>query len=119
MIATGVEAVRGAQGLCRAELAEEVDEKALRAVYRESYADEPFVRVVAQRRGMYRLPEPKILSGSNFCDVGFVLRPGQVLLMAALDNLVKGGAGNAVQCMNVRFGRPERRGLEFPGLHPN
>jgi N-acetyl-gamma-glutamyl-phosphate/LysW-gamma-L-alpha-aminoadipyl-6-phosphate reductase len=119
MIATGVEAVRGAQVLCRAELTEDVDETALRAVYRESYADEPFVRVVAQRRGMYRLPEPKILSGSNFCDVGFALRPPHVLLMAALDNLVKGGAGNAVQCMNIRFGRPERLGLEFPGLHPN
>ncbi len=121
MIATGVEAVRGVQVLCRAELVDGVDEPALRAVYRKSYADEPFVRVVAQRRGMYRLPEPKILAGSNFCDVGFALQPGQphVLLMAALDNLVKGGAGNAVQCMNIRFGWPERLGLEFPGLHPN
>lgn len=121
MIATGVEAVRGVQVLCRAELAEGVDEAALRVAYRKAYADEPFVRVVAQRRGLYRLPEPKILSGSNFCDVGFALAPGQshVLLMAALDNLVKGGAGNAVQCMNIRFGWPERLGLEFPGLHPN
>jgi N-acetyl-gamma-glutamyl-phosphate/LysW-gamma-L-alpha-aminoadipyl-6-phosphate reductase len=121
MIATGVEAVRGVQVLCRAELTESLEEKALRAIYRESYADEPFVRVVAQRRGIYRLPEPKILSGSNFCDVGFALHPGQphVLLIAALDNLVKGGAGNAVQCLNIRFRWPERLGLEFPGLHPN
>jgi len=121
MIATGSQAVRGVQVHCRAQLAAGVDEAALRATYRRYYAAEPFVRVVAQRRGMYRLPEPKLLYGSNFCDVGFALFPGQphVLLIGALDNLVKGGAGNAVQCLNIRFGWPERLGLEFPGLHPN
>ena len=121
MIATGAQAVRGVQALCRAKLVDNIDETALRKVYRRYYADEPFVRVVAQRHGLYRLPEPKLLSGSNFCDVGFALHPGQphVLLMGALDNLVKGAAGNAVQCMNVRLGWPERLGLEFPGLHPN
>jgi LysW-gamma-L-alpha-aminoadipyl-6-phosphate/LysW-L-glutamyl-5-phosphate reductase len=121
MTATGVEAVRGVQVLCRGRLAEPVDEARLRAVYRRHYGDEPFVRVVARRRGPHRLPDPKILSGSNFCDVGFATDPegGHALLIGALDNLVKGGAGNAVQCMNVRFGLPERTGLEFPGLHPN
>jgi LysW-gamma-L-alpha-aminoadipyl-6-phosphate/LysW-L-glutamyl-5-phosphate reductase len=121
MIATGSQAVRGVQVLCRAQLAGAVNEAALRAAYRKYYAAEPFMRVVAQRHGLYRLPEPKLLSGSNFCDVGFALYPDQphVLLIGALDNLVKGGAGNAVQCMNVRFGWPERMGLEFPGLHPN
>ncbi|MEU4333828.1 N-acetyl-gamma-glutamyl-phosphate reductase [Micromonospora lupini] len=120
MTATGVEAVRGVQVLCRVPLADGVDEVATRAVYRRYYRDEPFVRVVAARRGTYRLPEPKILAGSNFCDVGFAVDPdgGWALLVAALDNLVKGGAGNAVQCLNVRFGWPERLGLEFPGLHP-
>jgi N-acetyl-gamma-glutamyl-phosphate/LysW-gamma-L-alpha-aminoadipyl-6-phosphate reductase len=121
MTATGMQAVRGVQVLCRATLAKGVDESALREVYRAHYASEPFVRVVAQRRGLYRLPEPKLLSGSNFCDVGFALHPGQphALFIGALDNLVKGAAGNAVQCMNVRLGWPERLGLEFPGLHPN
>jgi N-acetyl-gamma-glutamyl-phosphate/LysW-gamma-L-alpha-aminoadipyl-6-phosphate reductase len=121
MTATGTQAVRGVQVLCRVKLAGDVDEPALRAAYRAYYASEPFVRVVAQRRGLYRLPEPKLLSGSNFCDVGFALYPGQphALLIGALDNLVKGSAGNAVQCMNVRLGWPERLGLEFPGLHPN
>lgn len=121
MIATGLQAVRGVQVLCRAQLAVAINEAALRDAYRKYYAAEPFVRVVAQRRGLYRLPEPKLLYGSNFCDVGFALYPGQpyVLLISALDNLVKGGAGNAVQCMNIRFGWPERMGLEFPGLHPN
>ncbi|MFI6934016.1 N-acetyl-gamma-glutamyl-phosphate reductase [Streptomyces sp. NPDC050287] len=121
MTATGVEAVRGVQLLCRAALADGVDERAIRATYRSWYGDEPFVRIVAARRGMHRFPDAKILSGSNFCDVGFALDRGAstVTVIAALDNLVKGGAGNAVQCMNVRFGEPEERGLEFTGLHPN
>jgi N-acetyl-gamma-glutamyl-phosphate/LysW-gamma-L-alpha-aminoadipyl-6-phosphate reductase len=121
MSATGVEAVRGVQLLCRATLQDGAGEPAIRAAYRRAYQDEPFVRVVAHRRGAYRYPEPKILLGSNFCDVGFALEPGtaQVTVIAALDNLVKGGAGNALQCLNIRVGWPERLGLEFPGLHPN
>ncbi|MEV6980973.1 N-acetyl-gamma-glutamyl-phosphate reductase [Sphaerisporangium sp. NPDC051017] len=127
MSATGVEAVRGVQVMCRARLVPGADERAVRSAFRAAYAEEPFVRVVAQKRGLYRLPEPKILSGSNFCDVGFAVdddepAEGQgraVVLVAALDNLVKGGAGNAVQCMNIRYGWPERAGLAFAGLHPN
>ncbi|MEU1916662.1 N-acetyl-gamma-glutamyl-phosphate reductase [Streptomyces massasporeus] len=118
MTATGVEAVRGVQVVARVTLEDGVDERALRAAYRDAYAEEPFVRVVAQRRGGYRLPEPKILNGSNFCDVGFAADGADAVLVGALDNLVKGGAGNAVQCLNVRFGWPERLGLEFTGLHP-
>jgi N-acetyl-gamma-glutamyl-phosphate/LysW-gamma-L-alpha-aminoadipyl-6-phosphate reductase len=121
MTATGVEAVRGVQLLCRVRSADGVDERSIRAAYRVSYKDEPFVRVVAHRRGMHRFPDAKILSGSNFCDVGFACDPGspQLTVISALDNLVKGGAGNAVQCMNIRFGLPETRGLEFTGLHPS
>ncbi len=121
MSATGVEAVRGVQLLCRAQVSKGVDEHAIRAAYRARYSNEPFVRVVAHRRGLHRFPDAKILSGSNFCDVGFALDPGAptVTVIAALDNLVKGGAGNAVQCLNIRFGLPETAGLEFTGLHPN
>ncbi|MBV9822536.1 MAG: N-acetyl-gamma-glutamyl-phosphate reductase, partial [Actinobacteria bacterium] len=58
--------------------------------------------------------------GTNYCDIGFAVdeRHRQVIAVAALDNLVKGGAGNAVQCLNIRFGLPERAGLDFIGLHP-
>ncbi|MEU9607358.1 N-acetyl-gamma-glutamyl-phosphate reductase [Streptomyces sp. NPDC048057] len=121
MTATGVEAVRGVQILGRAQLSPGADERSIRAAYRDHYSAEPFVRVVAHRRGLHRFPDAKILSGSNFCDVGFALDRGaaQVTVIAALDNLVKGGAGNAVQCMNVRYGLPEEQGLEFTGLHPN
>lgn len=121
MAATGVEAVRGVQVLCRCRLVDGADGRAVREIYRSAYADEPFVRIVAHKRGLYRLPEPKILSGTNFCDVGFAVDAGapSAVLVAALDNLVKGGAGNAVQAMNIRQGWPERTGLEFPGLHPS
>jgi len=120
LTATGVEAVRGVQVLCRTTLRRETTEAQVRALYRDRYRGEPFVRIVAKRRGGYRLPEPKILTGSNFCDVGFAVDrdAGRLLAVAALDNLVKGGAGAAVQSMNIRMGWPERRGLEFPGLHP-
>jgi N-acetyl-gamma-glutamyl-phosphate/LysW-gamma-L-alpha-aminoadipyl-6-phosphate reductase len=120
MTATAVEAVRGVQVVCRTRLARGATESDIRTAYRSRYAGERFVRVVAQRRGLYRLPEPKILTGSNFCDVGFAVEPGsrRLLAVAALDNLVKGGAGNAVQALNVRMGWPESLGLEFPGLHP-
>jgi LysW-gamma-L-alpha-aminoadipyl-6-phosphate/LysW-L-glutamyl-5-phosphate reductase len=121
MTATGVEAVRGVQVVSRVRLTPGITESAVRAAYRNHYGSEPFVRVVAHRRGTYRYPEPKILLGSNFCDVGFALDPvtAETTVIAALDNLVKGGAGNAVQCLNIRLGWPERLGLEFPGLHPN
>jgi [amino group carrier protein]-6-phospho-L-2-aminoadipate/5-phospho-L-glutamate reductase len=120
MSATGVEAVRGAQVVCRVPLAEPRRAAEVRRRYLDRYRDEPFVRVVAQHRGLYRLPEPKILTGSNFCDVGFAVddHTSTVIAVAALDNLVKGGAGNAVQCLNIRMGLPESTGLRFAGLHP-
>ncbi|MFD0371232.1 N-acetyl-gamma-glutamyl-phosphate reductase [Streptomyces sp. NPDC127114] len=120
MTATGVEAVRGVQTVCHATLRPGVDKSAVRRAFREHYRDEPFVRVVAHQRGTFRYPEPKILLGSNFCDVGFAVdeEAGRLVTIAALDNLMKGGAGNAVQCLNIRMGWPENLGLSFPGLHP-
>ena len=120
MTATGVEAVRGVQVACHARARGAASERAVRASYREHYAGEPFIRIVAHRRGIHRYPDPKVLLGSNFCDVGFAAAAGSSRLtaIAALDNLVKGGAGAAVQCLNIRMGWPERLGLEFAGLHP-
>jgi N-acetyl-gamma-glutamyl-phosphate/LysW-gamma-L-alpha-aminoadipyl-6-phosphate reductase len=72
MTVTGVEAVRGAQVVCHATASQPgLDEKTLRRAYRDRYAGEPFVRIVAHKRGAHRLPDPKILAGTNFCDVGF------------------------------------------------
>jgi N-acetyl-gamma-glutamyl-phosphate/LysW-gamma-L-alpha-aminoadipyl-6-phosphate reductase len=116
MTVTAVEAVRGAQVVCHA--TGTPGELALRRAYRARYAGEPFIRIVAHRSGLHRLPDPAILAGSNFCDIGFAVEDDRVTIIAALDNLMKGGAGNAVHCLNVAMGWPERLGLEFAGLHP-
>ncbi len=97
-----------------------LDERALWRIYRAAYQHEPFIRLVKERSGVYRYPEPKILAGSNYCDIGFEYDPEQrrVVVMAALDNLMKGAAGNAVQALNSMCGWDETLGLTFPGLHP-
>jgi len=117
---TSVGIVRGALATCHCLLHEELDEREAWKLYREDYGDEPFVRLVRARRGIHRYPEPKILTASNYCDVGFAADAGQrrLVVIAAIDNLMKGAAGSAVQTMNVMYGFPETIGLEFPGLHP-
>jgi N-acetyl-gamma-glutamyl-phosphate/LysW-gamma-L-alpha-aminoadipyl-6-phosphate reductase len=117
---TSVELVRGALATAHVFPREPVTEKDLWRLYREAYNGEPFVRIVRERQGTYRLPEPKILAGSNYADVGFALdeASGRVVSICAIDNLMKGAAGSAVQCMNLMCGFDETAGLEFPGLHP-
>ena len=117
---TSVSIVRGALATCHCLLHEELEEQEVWKLYRQDYGKEPFVRLVRARRGIHRYPEPKILTASNYCDVGFVADPGQrrLVVIAAIDNLMKGAAGSAVQSMNVMYGWPETLGLEFPGLHP-
>ena len=118
--ATAIEMVRGVLATAHCFLSENLSEREVWKVYREDYGREPFVRLVAERRGVYRYPEPKILAGSNFCDVGFARdeEGDRLVVIAALDNLMKGAAGNALQAMNVMYGWEETLGLEFPGLHP-
>ncbi|MGA8542608.1 MAG: N-acetyl-gamma-glutamyl-phosphate reductase [Thermoplasmata archaeon] len=115
-----VEAVRGILSTCHGFVNRPVDEKELWRTYRAAYGTEPFVRIVHESDGIHREPEPKILAGTNFCDIGFATDPhaSRVVAIAAIDNLMKGAAGNAVQCLNVRAGFRETTGLEFPGLHP-
>jgi N-acetyl-gamma-glutamyl-phosphate/LysW-gamma-L-alpha-aminoadipyl-6-phosphate reductase len=117
---TSVGIVRGALATCHCLLHENIDEREIWGFYREDYKGEPFVRLVKSRRGIHRHPEPKILTASNYCDIGFVADPGhrRAVIIAAIDNLMKGAAGSAVQSMNVMVGLPETMGLEFPGLHP-
>lgn len=117
---TSVDTVRGALATCHCLLDQDLDEKEVWRCYREDYGEEPFIRLVRSKRGIYRYPEPKILAGSNYCDIGFEVDPGQrrLVVVAAIDNLMKGAAGSAVQSMNLMCGLPERMGLEFPGLHP-
>jgi N-acetyl-gamma-glutamyl-phosphate/LysW-gamma-L-alpha-aminoadipyl-6-phosphate reductase len=118
--ATAIEAVRGVLATCHVFLKDGIEEKDVWRAYRSEYGDEPFMRIVKERQGVYRYPEPKILAGTNFCDVGFEkeARGARLVVMAALDNLGKGAAGNGVQAMNLACALPETTGLEFPGLHP-
>ncbi len=118
--ATSIEAVRGILATGHVFLREQVTDRDLWGIYRTVYGEEPFIRIVKERTGIHRAPEPKILSGTNFCDVGFEADPHstRVVVTAATDNLMKGAAGQAVQSMNLRFGFDETLGLEFIGLHP-
>ncbi|GCE13714.1 N-acetyl-gamma-glutamyl-phosphate reductase [Tengunoibacter tsumagoiensis] len=118
--ATAIELVRGILVTAHVFTSERIEEKALWKIYREAYGREPFIRLVKEKTGVYRYPEPKILAGSNFCDIGFEVDADQqrIVVIAALDNLMKGAAGNGVQVLNSMFGWDETVGLSFPGLHP-
>lgn len=88
----------------------------LKAAYDKYYKDEKFVRVLPKDV----VPETRWVEGSNFVDVNFKIdeRTGRVIMMGALDNLVKGAAGQAVQNMNLLFGLPETEGLELVPVFP-
>lgn len=120
MTATAVERVRGVLVTAHLWLTPGVGEDQVLAAMRAAYDDEPFVRLVRAMRGNHRVPDPRILDGTNFCDVGFAVDEdsGRLVTMAALDNLVKGTAGHAMQSLNLALGLPEGTGLGFTGLHP-
>ncbi|HLF25057.1 MAG TPA: N-acetyl-gamma-glutamyl-phosphate reductase [Anaerolineae bacterium] len=117
---TAVDLVRGVLAAAHVFVKPGTAEKDLWKAYRAAYANEPFVRIVKDKTGIHRLPDPKILAGSNYADVGFDLDPdsGRVVALAAIDNLMKGASGSAVQALNILCGFEETAGLEFPGLHP-
>ncbi|MBU7043667.1 MAG: N-acetyl-gamma-glutamyl-phosphate reductase [Theionarchaea archaeon] len=116
--ATAVEMVRGVLITAHLKLKESLTEKEVWNSYRTQYGEEPFIRLINRKSGIYRYPEPKLLAGTNFCDIGFSVEGDHLVVIAALDNLMKGAAGQAVHAMNVMCGFDERAGLEFGGLHP-
>lgn len=89
-------------------------------MYRSLYEKEPFIRIVKYRKGLYQLPDPKVVIGTNFCDIGFEIDPRtrRLVIFSAIDNLMKGAAGQGVQCLNIMLGIDEKTGLESPGFHP-
>ena len=91
-------------------------EEQVRAAYEKYYQNEKFVRVL--EKGL--CPETKWVEGSNYVDVNFKIDPRtkRVIMMGAMDNLVKGAAGQAVQNMNLMFGLPESAGLELVPMFP-
>lgn len=117
---TSVDLVRGVLATAHGTVKLGVTTKDLWKAYRTVAAENPFLRVVKEQRGIYRVPEPKLLAGSNYADLGFDLDEsnGHVVSICAIDNLMKGASGTAVQCMNLMLGFEETLGLEFSGLHP-
>ena len=99
-----------------ATLKKDVTGEEVKAIYDKYYADEKFVRVLDE--GV--CPETKWVEGSNYVDIGFKLDPrtNRIVMMGAIDNLVKGAAGQAVQNMNLLFGLPESEGLELVPMFP-
>ena len=118
--ATSIEMVRGILATCHVFLSADITEKDVWKIFREDYAHEPFIRIVKERSGIHRYPEPKLLVGTNYCDIGFERDPdsNRLVVISAIDNLMKGAAGQAVQNFNLMLGLAETTGLEFPGLHP-
>ena len=99
-----------------ATLKKEVTYEEVKAVYDQYYAKEKFVRVLDRDV----CPETKWVEGSNYVDIGFKIDPrtNRIIMMGAIDNLVKGAAGQAVQNMNLLFGLPEEEGLELVPMFP-
>jgi len=87
---------------------------------RGMYGNEPFIRLVKYLKGPYQLPDPKIVTGTNFCDVGFEIdeHANRLIMFTALDNMVKGAAGQGVQCLNIMMGIDETTALKSTGFHP-
>lgn len=120
MTAVATDRVRGILMTAQTFLKKGLTEKDVWGAYRAVYGSAPFIRMVKVKKGIHRYPDPNIVEGTNFCDVGFELEEdtGRLVVISAIDNLVKGTAGHAVQSLNLRLGWPEGLGLEFTGLHP-
>ncbi|MEO3947306.1 N-acetyl-gamma-glutamyl-phosphate reductase [Gorillibacterium sp. CAU 1737] len=107
---------RGILSTIYAKLTERRSEEELAEAYRSYYEGRPFVRI--RRPGTW--PATKEVAGSNYCDIGFSIdeRTGRVTIVSAIDNLVKGAAGQAVQNLNLLMGWNEEAGLDFAPLYP-
>ncbi len=107
---------RGILVTAYADLCEGVNTEQVREAYAEAYRDEPFIRLLGENS----CPQTRWVEGSNYVDLGYVLdhRTGRIIAMGAIDNLVKGAAGQAVQNMNLLFGFAENEGLSMPPLFP-
>jgi N-acetyl-gamma-glutamyl-phosphate reductase len=107
---------RGILSTIYAKLKKDISLGELHSLYCAFYADEKFVRICPE--GSY--PNISSVCGSNYCDIGLVVDPRtkRVIIMAAIDNLIKGAAGQAVQNMNIIYGFKEDTGLQAAPLYP-
>ncbi|MDQ0794850.1 N-acetyl-gamma-glutamyl-phosphate reductase [Streptomyces sp. B1I3] len=120
MSAYGVSNVRGLLASCYVFTDEAPGIRELQRAYLRFYREHPFVRVRRSDETLIPMPDPQATLGSNYCDVTVLHDPegGRVVVLAALDNLIKGAAGQAVQALNMRFGLPEESGLTMQPVMP-
>ncbi|MFB6354395.1 MAG: N-acetyl-gamma-glutamyl-phosphate reductase [Halobacteriales archaeon] len=115
-----VDMIRGAAATSHLFPGDDVGKGDCWSAYRGAYADEPFVRLLGGAGGVYRYPEPKAIAGTNQVEIAFELDHDhdRLVVFSAIDNVMKGAAGQAVQAANVALGLDETAGLAFRGLHP-
>ncbi len=109
-----IPSVRGILTTAHIFVKEELSEEEVRDIYRNFYQDKPFIRLI---KG---IPVLGSVRGSNFCDIGFEIEKGsdRIVVISAIDNLVKGASGQAIQNMNLMLGLPETTGLWTPAIAP-
>ncbi|MFF9197500.1 N-acetyl-gamma-glutamyl-phosphate reductase [Streptomyces sp. NPDC014779] len=120
MSAYGVSHVRGLLTSSYVFTDEKVDQRELQRAYTRFYKGERFVRVRRNNETLIPVPDPQAVLGSNFCDVTVLHdeEGDRIVVLAALDNLIKGAAGQAVQAANIRFGIAEETGLTMQPVMP-
>lgn len=120
LTAVATDRVRGILMTAQTFLRERLTEKEVWGAYRKVFGNAPFIRMVKLKKGIHRYPDPGVVEGTNYCDIGFELEEdtGRLVVISAIDNLVKGTAGHAIQSLNLRMSWEETLGLEFTGLHP-
>ncbi len=120
MTLTAAEMVRGVQMFARVRLVRKMEEPEIWKLFRSCWKEEPFIDLCPSRPGHLRFPDPRMVLGSNRVQIGFALaEDGRSLLVgSALDNLLKGAAGTAVQAANLMFRLPETLGLEMMPVYP-
>jgi len=118
--AHAVNLTRGILGTIYSFPLNEIDERTIIKAYRKFYRKEKFIRFRKMKAGLFRLPDPKLIMGTNYVDVGFELdnHIDRIISLCALDNLVKGTAGNATQCLNIIAGFPQEKGIKQIGMFP-
>jgi N-acetyl-gamma-glutamyl-phosphate/LysW-gamma-L-alpha-aminoadipyl-6-phosphate reductase len=117
---TSVELIRGVSAAVHLTLPPGLQDRDFWSAYRNVWSGQPFVRIVHEKTGLHRHPEPRLLAGTNYADVGWEYDPksGRAVLLCAIDNLGKGAAGSAVQCMNLMCSFEETTALTFSGMYP-
>ncbi|MCL2505314.1 MAG: N-acetyl-gamma-glutamyl-phosphate reductase [Alphaproteobacteria bacterium] len=113
-----VNMVRGVLCSIYFELKDEVDNTRLHSIFTNIYRDSKFVRIFKHKIGKDQHPNPQLLMGSNFCDISVSSRGNKCVILVAIDNLMKGSAGQAFQIFNIINGFPETEGIDMIPIYP-